>query len=141
MILLYFILGHVGQKQCLNYEKDLGAGSPRDIQEVIVMAKKYAKAFYDSRQWQDCRRSYISKVHGLCEHCLKEGKHVSGYIVDHVIEITPSNINDVEITLNHQNLQYLCLACHNTKHFGKDVEVIREGLAFDTDGNIIENMV
>ena len=138
MIRLYFILGHVGQKQCLNYEKDLGAGSPRDMQEVIVMAKKYAKAFYDSKQWQDCRRSYISKVHGLCEHCLKEGKHVPGYIVDHIEEITPSNINDPEITLNHENLQYLCVSCHNTKHFGNGEGVVREGLSFDRDGNIVE---
>ena len=105
---------------------------------MIAIAKKYAKKFYDSKQWQDCRRSYISKVHGLCEHCLKEGKHVPGYIVDHIEEITPSNIDDVEITLNHQNLQYLCISCHNTKHFGKDVEVIRDGLMFDANGELIE---
>lgn len=104
---------------------------------MINIAKDYAVKFYNSKQWKDCRASYISKVHGLCEHCLKEGKHVPGYIVDHIVEITPSNIDDVEITLNHQNLQYLCLAHHNTKHFGKDVEVIREGLEFDRDGNII----
>lgn len=102
------------------------------------MAKKYAVKFYKSKAWQQCRTSYISTVHGLCEHCLKEGKHVPGYIVDHIEEITPGNIDDVEITLNHQNLQFLCLPCHNTKHFGKDIEVIREGLSFDRDGNIVE---
>lgn len=101
------------------------------------MAKPYAKKFYNSKPWRNCRASYISKVHGLCEHCLESGTHTPGYIVDHIIEITPDNIDDVEITLSHSNLQYLCLPCHNTKTFGKDVEVIREGLAFDTDGNII----
>ena len=101
------------------------------------MAKEYAVRFYNSKQWKDCRKSYISKVHGLCEHCLENDKHVPGYIVDHIEEITPVNINDPEITLNHDNLQYLCLECHNTKTFGKDVEVIREGLEFDRDGNII----
>lgn len=101
------------------------------------MAKDYAKKFYNSKQWRDCRRSYISKVHGLCEHCLVNDKHIPGYIVDHIIEINPSNINNPEITLNHENLQYLCLACHNTKTFGKDIEVIREELEFDREGNII----
>ncbi|HZJ99093.1 MAG TPA: HNH endonuclease [Tissierellaceae bacterium] len=105
---------------------------------MIDIAKDYAVKFYNSKQWRDCRRSYISKVHGLCEHCFKEGKHVPGYIVDHIEEITPVNINDPEITLNHDNLQYLCLECHNTKTFGKDVDVIRDGLMFDRDGNIVE---
>lgn len=99
------------------------------------MAKEYAKKFYNSKAWQDCRGSYISKVHGLCEHC----KDITpGYIVDHIEEITPDNIGDPEITLNHENLQYLCLPCHNTKTFGKDYEVVREGLGFDKEGNLIE---
>lgn len=101
------------------------------------MAKDYSKKFYNSKQWQDCRRSYISTVHGLCEHCLENDKHIPGYIVDHIIEINPSNINNPEITLNHENLQYLCLACHNSKTFGENTEVIREGLKFDREGNII----
>lgn len=105
---------------------------------MINIAKEYAKKFYKSRAWQQCRTSYISTVHGLCEHCLEDDKYTPGYIVDHIIEINPSNINNPEITLNHQNLQFLCLPCHNTKHFGKDIEVIREGLSFDGDGNIIE---
>lgn len=106
---------------------------------MIVIAKKYAKKFYNSKSWLDCRASYISKVHGLCEHCLENDKHVPGYIVDHIVEITPSNIDDPEITLNHSNLQFLCLPCHNTKTFGKDVEVVRDGLKFDSSGNIVES--
>ena len=55
----------------------------------MKMAKPYAIKFYNSKEWKKCRRSYIKKVHGLCEHCLKEGKHIPGYIVDHIEEITP----------------------------------------------------
>lgn len=106
---------------------------------MVVIAKPYAKKFYNSKAWQDCRRSYISIVHGLCEDCLEEDKYVPGYIVDHKEEITPDNINDVEVTLNHENLRYLCLACHNTKTFGKDTEVVRDGLKFDSEGNIVES--
>jgi len=106
---------------------------------VVIIAKPYAKKFYNSKQWINCRASYISTVHGLCERCLEDDKHVPGYIVDHVVEITPSNIDDVEITLNHDNLQYLCLNCHNTKHFGVDVEVVMEGLEFNSNGELVTN--
>lgn len=102
------------------------------------MAKPYAKKFYNSKQWRKCRESYILKVNGLCEHCLKDGNHTPGYIVDHIKEITPDNIDDPYITLNHENLQYLCLVCHNRKTFGKDLEVTREGLIFDDNGNLID---
>ena len=101
------------------------------------MAKPYAKKFYNSKAWKECRSSYITKVHGLCEHCLIKGKHVPGYIVDHIEEITPVNINNPEITLNHNTLQYLCLDCHNKKTFGGS-QVVREGLMFDEEGNLVE---
>lgn len=105
------------------------------------MAKEFSRAFYDSPAWRKCRKSYISKRQsidgGMCEHCKQE----IGYIVDHIEELTPDNINDPYITLNHENLQFLCLPCHNTKHFGKDTEVIRDELMFDKDGNIVKKMV
>ncbi len=94
------------------------------------MAKEYAKNFYNSKAWQSCRASFIAKRimidGGLCEHC----KDSLGYIVDHKKEITPENINNVNITLNHDNLQYLCLKCHNTKTFSKD----KRRCTFDEEG-------
>lgn len=92
-----------------------------------------AKRFYKSTAWKKCRASYISTVlGGLCEHC----NHAPGYIVDHIEEINSHNINDPNITLNHNNLQYLCLECHNTKTFRK-YSAIREGFMFNDDGELI----
>lgn len=99
------------------------------------MAKDYARSFYKSKAWQQCRASFIGERRsidgGLCEHC----KSKRGYIVDHIIEITPDNINDVNITLNHSNLQYLCLECHNTKTFSKNKSTDKN-LFFDEEGNL-----
>ncbi|MDA2526720.1 HNH endonuclease, partial [Bacillus cereus] len=54
------------------------------------MAKEYAKRFYKSTAWKKCRGAYIAAtLDGMCEHC----KEVPGYIVDHIVEITPVNIN------------------------------------------------
>lgn len=80
------------------------------------MAKAYAKSFYNSTKWKKCRAAYIASVYG-------------GYIVDHIIEITPENIDDANITLNHDNLQFLCLDCHNKKTFSKPAVI--DGCWFD----------
>lgn len=77
------------------------------------MAKEYAKAFYRSKKWNNCRTSYISNRilidGGLCEECHK----AAGYIVHHKITLTELNINDADISLNHNNLEYVCKACHD----------------------------
>lgn len=99
------------------------------------MAQDYARSFYRSKAWRECRASFIqSRVAidgGMCEHC----KDKAGYIVDHIEEITPDNISDPWITLNHDNLQFLCLVCHNVKHYGSPVT--RNGLRFDSDGQLV----
>lgn len=78
-----------------------------------ALMKPFAKAFYKSKQWQSCRKSYINKRialdGGLCEKCRQE----PGYIVHHKVTLTPENINNPEITLNHQLLQYDCKTCHD----------------------------
>lgn len=109
-------------------KKDLGSDT---------VAKDYARSFYKSTAWKKCRRSFIggrrSIDGGLCQHCISR----QGYIVDHIIEINPENINNAEITLNHDNLQYLCLECHNTKTFKKHFAT-RADVMFDDQGNLIE---
>ena len=80
------------------------------------MAKEFAKNFYNSKAWKKCRAEYISNRilidGGVCERCKKE----LGYIVHHKQEITRININDVNVTLNPCNLEYVCHECHNDEH-------------------------
>ena len=96
------------------------------------MAKDYAKRFYKSKAWQKCRESYITKKHGLCERCEQPGK-----IVHHKIYITPDNINDPDITLNHFNLELLCQDCHNREHHERNSPT-RFDTKFDDEGNLIK---
>lgn len=103
------------------------------------MAKEFAKKFYDSKAWEDCRESYIayriSIDGGKCEYCKEDDD--MGYIVDHIEELTPENINNPEISLNHENLQYISLKCHNKKTFGTDNEVVREDVMFNEYGDLV----
>lgn len=42
-----------------------------------------------------------------------------GYIVHHKCYIDTTNIYNPDITLNFDNLELLCLDCHNKEHFSK----------------------
>lgn len=99
------------------------------------MAKSWAKSFYNSKAWKKTRKAFIANRitidGGMCQMCGKE----LGYIVDHISELTPDNINDVNISLNWDNFQYLGLVCHNKKTFG-DTEDCR--YYFDDNGMVQE---
>ena len=102
----------------------------------VDMAQDYAKKFYRSKAWQQCRESYISKVHGLCERCQEKNILKPGYIVHHKEYITPKNINNPMITLNHDNLMFVCHECHNIIHGGEN-SPLRDDVMFDCNGQVI----
>lgn len=94
------------------------------------MAKEFAKLFYKSKAWRDCRAAFVLSRFGLCERCGQPGD-----IVHHKIKLTPSNINKPNVALNWDNLELLCQDCHNREHGRVSVA---EGLAFDENGNLIQ---
>ena len=77
------------------------------------MAQDFAKAFYKSKKWIKCRESYIqyrmNVDGGLCEECQEN----PGYIVHHEIILTPENISNPDVSLNHDYLEYVCKDCHD----------------------------
>ena len=38
-------------------------------------------------------------------------------VVHHKIHLTPYTMNDPDISLNYDNLELLCMDCHNREHF------------------------
>lgn len=80
------------------------------------MAREFAEHFYKSKTWQKCRASYIKSVGGLCEECLSKGIIKPGVIVHHMIVLNESNINEPSITLDWNNLKYVCRECHAQEH-------------------------
>lgn len=80
------------------------------------MSKPFARQFYSSKTWQDCRNEYIKCAHYLCENCLRKGIYTPGVIVHHIEELTPENIHRPEVSLNFGNLELLCRECHAEMH-------------------------
>lgn len=64
---------------------------------------------YRSKAWVQLRRSYRA-AHPLCEECLKHGVMRPMAVVDHITEL-----KDGGALLDVNNLQSLCMACHNRK--------------------------
>lgn len=95
------------------------------------------KQFYKSTPWKRARQAYIDKRMavdgGICEICHEE----PGYIVHHYkVWLDDINCNDLEISLNEDNFQYVCHDCHNRERdprqstpgrclFGPNGEIIR----------------
>ncbi|MDB2049600.1 HNH endonuclease signature motif containing protein [Clostridium perfringens] len=69
---------------------------------------------------------------GICKECGEPGEEVH-----HIIWLTPSNINDVSITLGLDNLVLLCRDCHMNIHRPR-AKATKEGLMFDAEGNLIQ---
>lgn len=98
------------------------------------MAQEFSKQFYNSSAWKACRASYISKRiaidGGMCETCHQE----LGKIVHHKVWLTPDNINDPMVALNHDNLKYDCQTCHNQE---KEEEQEQPRYVFGEHGEVI----
>ena len=87
-------------------------------------------AFYKSTRWLKARAAYLESRHYVCERCGR-----AATIVHHRKYITPENVIDPSVTLNPENFEALCLACHNAEHF--DQGVTARGLKFDGHGNLV----
>lgn len=102
------------------------------------MAKDFAKKFYASDAWKACRSGFIAKRMaidgGMCEVCHEH----PGMIVHHIEHLSPRNIHNPEITLNEDNLQYVCKHCHDVIHGYCGQEARPSRVWFDAAGNAHE---
>ena len=95
--------------------------------------RAFAKKFYKSAAWKSCREAYLQSVDYTCERCGE-----AALIVHHKIYIDEDTINDPTVSLNWENLEAVCLACHNAEHDVSSMVHLREEPAgrckFDEDG-------
>lgn len=102
--------------------------------------------FYHSRAWNDVRRNVWLRQNLLCNRChrpvyvdgisdyLPKEKRRTG-IVHHKEYLNEININDINITLNMDNLEGLCKECHEKEHHSN--QSVRDEYIFDENGNLI----
>lgn len=105
------------------------------------------RQFYKSKAWEDVRKTVWLKQNLLCNRCHKpvyvdgisdyipKDKRVVG-IVHHKEYLDQVNIQDINKTLNPDNLEGLCIFCHNLEHTKGNA--IRKEYRFDENGNLIK---
>lgn len=77
--------------------------------------------FYKSKEWQDLLEVLkLERVNSngelLCEHCHKPITKAYDCIGHHEIELTESNVNDYNVSLNKDNIMFIHHKCHNITH-------------------------
>ena len=79
---------------------------------------KYAilKSFYASEKWQKFRLAIIAERGLKCEHCGEVVTRPGELTLHHIIELTPENVHDVNISLNPDNILVVHHDCHNKIH-------------------------
>jgi len=91
-------------------------------------------AFYHSSAWRKCAQSFMQSKRYICQRC---GKTMPGQmIVHHKIRLNERNVDDANISLNWNNLELLCIDCHNKEHFGTKEEDHFD-VTFTADGDVI----
>lgn len=102
--------------------------------------------FYHSKAWKLTRKSVWIRQHCLCNRCHKpvyvdgvsdyiEPKYRTKGIVHHKEYLNETNVMDDEIAFGLDNLEGLCIDCHNKEHFSS--QVTRSGFSFDEDGQLV----
>lgn len=91
------------------------------------MPSKYGNAaFYNSKAWKRVSLAYMTSQQFICERCGKPAQ-----ICHHKRYLNAHNVHDPLIALNFDNLEALCLSCHNREHGIKHTVTV-----FDDNGNV-----
>lgn len=83
------------------------------------MARSTDGRFYSTKQWKRTKEAYLESVNHLCEECLKHGQIKPAYIVHHKKYLTADNETNPDIAIEWNNLEAVCLDCHNKIHHSK----------------------
>ena len=102
--------------------------------------------FYYTKMWKQVRKQVWLKQHCICNRCkrpvyvdgisdyIPKEKRLKG-IVHHIEYLNETNINNPEITIDENNLEGLCIECHNLEHIDTST---RKDVLFDEMGNLIQ---
>ena len=88
-------------------------------------------AFYHSKAWKKISHAYMASKNYICERCGNIGT-----ICHHRKHLNAENFTDTNISLKFDNLECLCLNCHNVEHFGRYKQNERQFI-FDDKGNLV----
>lgn len=93
--------------------------NPSEYNNVGNRAER--QKIYCTKQWKKLSKAYLM-LHPLCEECLKAGKVTPAVHVHHIVSFMTASddLKRLELALDADNLEALCVECHNAKHNPKN---------------------
>lgn len=101
---------------------------------MLQRSNKEVGAKYNCKRWRELRKYKLIQT-PYCERCFKMGLYTPAYIIHHKEWIDQNNYKDDNVFYNIDNLESICLSCHNKEHFSS---VANEEYFFDNQGNLIK---
>ena len=113
-------------------------GASQKTKESDRMAKDFSRALYNSRRWRKCAKAFAESKCYICDRCHNKFARPDGkrkrWIVHHRQPLTDENIHDDLLVYGWDNLQFLCIECHNAVHGRTGTG---RQMAFDEEGNLV----
>ena len=78
------------------------------------------ESFYKSKTWRRVQENYMRSAHYFCERSKKKGHFIPAKIVHHKEHLSKESLSDPKKLYSFENLEALCLDCHNKEHFGRN---------------------
>lgn len=94
-----------------NHDADMWAKVVYDWWNVYEQ-EEWAKKFYNSKEWKECREYVLVRDHYLCQLCLSNSRVTAANTVHHKIPL----LEAPERALDPDNLESICPECHNKEH-------------------------
>lgn len=99
---------------------------------TLIKHDSPVEALYNTKRWDRFRRLVIDRAGGRCERC---GKMITErFIIHHMKPATRENFFDLD------NLQLLCLECHNTVTFVENVKR-KDSEIYSVKDNVVGNLI
>ncbi|MGQ4666517.1 HNH endonuclease [Metabacillus halosaccharovorans] len=83
-----------------------------------LIRKNKLMKFYKSKEWLSLRGKALDRDNNECQMCKLKGKYKQAENVHHIKEVK----THPELALSLDNLQCLCIRCHNVAHDRLDQE-------------------
>lgn len=108
---------------------------------------KLRKSVYKSEAWKDISKAYVLSKNCICERCGRaiycDGispylpkQYRLRYVVHHKTYLNELNFTDKDIAYSNDNLELLCIDCHNKEHHPNNA--VKGGFSFDEMGNLVQ---
>lgn len=97
-----------------------------------MLMYKNNKQLYNSKLWKDTRRLALRRDSYTCNRCYDRASEVH-----HIIPLDATNLNNIEVSLNLDNLECLCKSCHSKETVGATGD-IDEQYEFNELGEVVK---